>query len=89
MFGIRIIENPHLTKLEQQTVPRSTRERWLSWPWRPWQKTKVIMAIVPDTESVYVTSGFIVCHPAAADLVRARVAEANPVFSERVDPWRH
>ena len=37
--------------LKPQSVVRTTRERWLSWPWRPWVSHRVAPAMVPPDRS--------------------------------------
>lgn len=74
-LGISIIESDHLTVQEECTNQRSWRERLLSWPWRPWQATEVIIEQVPDP-NVYWVKGraAIVCHPAIAQCIREAIA---------------
>ncbi len=43
-------------------VPRTLRERWLSRPWRPWQRTKTIVPQVPS-KTAYRTPFAIWMHP--------------------------
>lgn len=38
-------------------VKRSWRERLLSWPWRPWRKTKFVRNALFADGSVYVSGG--------------------------------
>lgn len=41
--------NPHLTVAGEATeVLRTTRDRWFSWPWRPWVKTWMYVPRLPD-----------------------------------------
>lgn len=93
MRGLKIIENPNMVVAEDQVVPRTAKERWLTLPWRPWQKTKVITLYVPD-QHVWVMTNPItgsqdaVCHPEVADVLRARLAETDSNYS-RTSPWRH
>jgi hypothetical protein len=70
MLGLRIIESPLLTKDEQRTVGRSWRERLWSWPWRPWQATKVITVLVPS-DQILRTPGALIMHPMMAERLRA------------------
>ena len=64
--GLKLIENDLL--VDSKTVDRTRRERWLSWPWRPWQRTKIVSQ--PSTDC-YVTGGMVICHPATAQRIRA------------------
>ena len=38
--GMRVFQDIHCT--EDVDIERTLKERWLSWPWRPWAKTKVM-----------------------------------------------
>lgn len=93
MRGMKIIENPNMLVPEERVVDRTAKERWLTRPWRPWQKTKVITVYVPDNHVLLVKNPFTgerdaVCHPEVADVLRARLAESDNDYS-RTDPWRH
>jgi len=65
-----IISSPWMTTSEKKIVPRTWRERLFSWPWRPWQATKVKFEVVLIKE-VYVMGNDIVCHPVVAEQMRS------------------
>jgi hypothetical protein len=75
-FGFDIVESEHLTETEQKEVERTFRERFFSWPWRPWQKTKTVYYSVPKRE-IYVLQKErkVICHPAIANELRLQLAE--------------
>ena len=65
-FSYKIIENKNLLDFEHpQTRKRTLRERWFSFPWRPWIKN--ITYYNPDP-NCYVMNNFrsIVCHSIVA-----------------------
>jgi len=57
--------------VEKVDVERSLKERWLSWPWRPWVKIKIeqrpaIFAVMNPTPGGLFAFGpdrFILAHP--------------------------
>ena len=61
--GVPVILSEYLTESEERTVLRGHLERWLSWPWRPWQKTKVVCVQVPSRQ-VLRFDGKLLMHPA-------------------------
>lgn len=63
--GMIIIEDIHLAMPVTTTVDRTCRERLLSWPWKPWIKTKKVTEKYPDP-NVYTVGELIICHPAVA-----------------------
>ena len=38
IYGYTIFQYPLLTETEERE--KSIKERWFSWPWKPWRKTK-------------------------------------------------
>ena len=56
--GIRVI--PTINAMTSETVDRTKKERWWSWPWKPWKKTKIVarpaMYLVKADSTIY-------CHP--------------------------
>ena len=52
-----------------QTVLRTKRERWLSWPWKPWVKFKQIPLEEPSYDFV-VLDDKIIGHPTAVAALR-------------------
>ncbi len=74
--GHRIIEDINLT--EPKEIPRTTRERLFSLPWRPWRKTKFIQ--VPKQEAFIMDiplmgGKVIVMHPSYAEQLRKELEE--------------
>lgn len=69
-LGYRIIEDSNLLKFTD--VPRTWHERLLTWPWRPWKKTKRVSLPDPD---FYGVGNDIVCHPVTAQRLRRVMAE--------------
>lgn len=74
-MGIPIIESPFLTTPVEETVNRSWKERLFSWPWKPWEATKVIHYEIPSTEVLRLPNGIWVCHPAIAQQLRERLRD--------------
>lgn len=68
--GLRIVESLHAVTREQ--VPRSRRERWLSWPWRPWVKTKTV-----EKPAMYQMLDRVIAHPVLAQKLREGMRERN------------
>lgn len=64
---MNLIESHHLT--DPVTVTRTWRERLLTWPWRPLQRTKVVQVPSPK---VFVANDFggMICHPDTAAKLR-------------------
>jgi len=38
LYGVKVFVDVHCT--EDVDVERTLKERWLTWPWKPWIKTK-------------------------------------------------
>ncbi len=72
LFGISIIETNYLVKEIQIAVNKTWKERLLSWPWKPWIKTKIKIEYVPDEETVYhdKINNIIYCHPIVAQRIK-------------------
>lgn len=64
LVGMPVRFSEYLTKPEERIVSRSWRERWLSWPWRPWVATRTLTVQVPSNEALMV-GGYLVMHPQA------------------------
>jgi hypothetical protein len=69
LVAVRIVTDSSLT----EPVTRTWRERWLSWPWRPWARVKLV-----PSRTYYIVDGVpggpktLVCHPSlAAEFERA------------------
>lgn len=75
--GLKVIVNPNLTKPgPPEQVRRTWRERWTTWPWRPWVATKTVVPQVPD-DQVYQVRGAFVMHPAVYHQLKAEVDRMN------------
>jgi hypothetical protein len=69
LFGIQIIEDVNM--VDSHSRAKTWRERWLSWPWRPWVKTVVWYT---PSETIYLmnTGGIreqLICHPKTTRLL--------------------
>lgn len=61
--GYKLIEDASLIKQNgTQLVKRSFTERFLSWPWKPWQVAVEVPIMEPSDEFV-VTDDSITAHP--------------------------
>jgi len=69
--GIQVIESPYcVTDGDPYSVVRSWRERLLTRPWRPWERTRMVTPKVPTS---YMVSGTLFAHPAiVAELRRLK-----------------
>lgn len=75
--GLQIHTNPNLVVPGEPVVVRRTaRERWLSWPWRPWRATTTIVPLVPD-RNVYRTGNIVYMHPVLAQELEQLVPPAR------------
>lgn len=75
--GLEIHTNPMLVVPGKPfTVRRSLKERWLSWPWRPWRATKIVVPMVPD-RTAYRTGNIVYMHPAMARELREAIPPAR------------
>lgn len=59
-YPFQIHYSPYM--VEGKTVARTRRERWWSWPWKPWRTTKLIM-VPRDDVIVMQGQGIVVAHP--------------------------
>lgn len=57
-----IITSVHLVTSHEQVIQLNWRERLLSWPWKPWIKTKVVIVQIPD-KKVYFDGKSFICNP--------------------------
>ncbi len=69
-LGIRILENSQMTETKSRV--RTSRERWLSWPWRPWRRLEVWQE--PMTDCYMMGKHTIICHPYTAGILRKELA---------------
>ncbi len=64
---VRIIESLWCTDPEERTVTRTWRERLLTRPWRPWERTKTVTVQVPSKTGYFLDYGrTLVMHPETA-----------------------
>ena len=81
--GMRVI----VVQPTEAWVPRTARERWLSWPWRPRQRMKPtwidLLAGVPDNEML-VANGTIFCRPAQYQELRRHT---EPELCRNIRGW--
>jgi len=72
--GMRIIVNNYMTYRARRIAIRTRRERWLSWPFRPWVKRKVIVVDAPS-HMFYLMKheNALVCHPSRARWLMGRL----------------
>ena len=45
-------------------IPRTWKERLFSWPWRPWQATRIVTTYEPTMYRIGWPSPHILAHPA-------------------------
>ncbi len=69
LWGMQIIESEWISEIVKCEVVRNFRERWLSWPWMPWVKTKTVTYRMP-LEDIYMIGNNVFCHPAIAVRLR-------------------
>jgi hypothetical protein len=44
-------------------VARDWRERWWSWPWQPWRRTRTVVSQVPLRGALQQADGSFLMHP--------------------------
>jgi len=66
-FGLKIIENPHITMSKQFRFPRCKSKRIA----KKYKKQTKNFKMVPDTITVYRIGMNIICHPALAARLRS------------------
>lgn len=76
MIGMRMIESVWMTKPETRTVQRTWRERLWSWPWRPWQPTKLVTVQVPSPE-VLRMGDTLIAHPQTIKAIQQLLSEGR------------
>lgn len=76
IFGLRLVENDKLMVDKSEQVVRTRHERWFSWPWRPWRKTRTVIRRAPDP-TFYKTPDSIVAHPETMARLKREIAELN------------
>jgi hypothetical protein len=60
--GFEILSNPNLGTKSYTRVKRSLKERFLSWPWRPWRSYKEVCTFVPSRQ-IYREGSKLIMHP--------------------------
>ena len=81
--GLRTYVDSHC--LEDVQIERTIRERWLSWPWRPWARTKIekvpsaysVMNPTPEGPFGFGPDRFLVVHPQKLDEIRRALNETG------------
>jgi len=63
-WSLHLLASPALTITVEEHVPRPWRERLLTWPWRPWQTTRLVSRTVPDPHLYRFGSACVLAHPA-------------------------
>jgi len=80
MLGpLRLIESPLMVKRVEKTVPRTWKQRFFERPWRPWQKIRIQIEMVP-MEKVYMINGeMIIGHPATIQKIKEELQSTREV----------
>lgn len=81
LMGYPVIYSVYCGTYEDKIVPRTWRERLLSRPWRPWEKTKTVNEFVPNVLMVG-SPPIIVAHPSLKDAVEAEVAKLGRAYEK-------
>lgn len=90
---ITIYTNLLLT--DKHEVKRTIKERFLTWPWKPWVKTKTIE--VPSRK-MFLTQGLsgpiIICHPDMEKEIKSKLGHIDHNLSKKMPssfnmPWRY
>lgn len=77
--GTRIIESPYLTEPgEPVSVRRTWRERWLTRPWRPFRRTRLITPQVPSRQVFQLPDGTMLMHPVTRAHLRQVLEQEEP-----------
>lgn len=72
-LGRPVYVSPFL--VDTKTVPRTWRERFLTWPWRPWRKTKTVEA--PSNQILDMAGKGFVVHPAKWEEMRKTLGQVR------------
>lgn len=75
--GFKLMESSFLCKNVSEQVERTSKERWLSWPWKPWVKYKTIIRQEIDQNVYILTTGgerIIVGHPKIIAIIRKELS---------------
>jgi hypothetical protein len=73
--GCQVLTNPHLLDYETVTEIRAWRERLWSWPWRPWQRTKLVVRSVPSRKIIQLGGYKLLMHPAIFAELKRQIAQ--------------
>lgn len=68
---------------EPYEVERTFKERWFSFPWRPFRKTKIVTPKVPDDRVVQM-GDTLMMHPVVAKAFREQLQQQNAA-SQKLD----
>jgi hypothetical protein len=69
--GMRIIQSVWMTEEgEPITVHRTWWERLLTWPWRPWVGSRIVIPQVPRRDVVKMGNDTLMMHPATYQLLK-------------------
>lgn len=78
MFGgFKIIQSVLLTVSIEVIERKSWKERLWSWPWKPWQKTKIVQYQVPNPNAIRINLDTIVIHPATLQKLQQMARESK------------
>lgn len=85
LFGLSIVESIHcVVDGEPIEVRRTWKERLLSWPWRPIQRTKTVISKVPY-QGGYQMGNKIIMHPEIAARLCAELDGPNAKLSRAAE----
>lgn len=62
IYGWKIYADTNLVETYEVVIPRTWRERLLSWPWTPWKRTRVIIRERPKMVA-YQVGNNLYMHP--------------------------
>jgi hypothetical protein len=83
MLGpLKLIESPLMVKRVEKIVPRTWKERLFERPWRPWQKIRIQIEIVPMKEVYMIDGKRIIGHPATIRKIRDELQATREVATD-------
>lgn len=68
-YGYRVVLSDQMTVTKTITVTRSWKDRLLSWPWRPWVRTKQ-ETITSPADPLVLDGSRILMHPKTWEMLR-------------------
>ena len=74
--GMKVFVSPLHTRVVARHEPRTARERWLSWPWRPWVRTKTI-AYAEPADPLVIGGHTVIVHPVHERKLRLAASPAD------------